>query len=158
MKSASNNWSEEELRILTDLWSANKTAQEIADELGNKTRNAVLGKVHRLKLPARCTRPDVTARIAKKPKKEKPPVSRETDRIAQMIDTPPANLVSLLDLRTGQCAWPFGDPKEPGFGFCGQRCKSGSSFCEGHHRRSFQTTRRPDADEDRLRKILAVVR
>lgn len=46
--------------------------------------------------------------------------------------------VQLVDLERGMCHWPVGDPKKPGFGYCG--CDTGSKsmdYCAGHHTRAY---------------------
>jgi GcrA cell cycle regulator len=160
MRTESNAWTEAELQRLRDLWAAGKTAQEIADELGNKTRSAVLGRAHRSKLPTRIS-PVKQKAIEKKTEKRvkktaAAPVLFETAPPCATLDKPPANLVSLLDLKTGQCAWPYGDPKESGFGFCGQSCQAGSQYCAGHHKRVFQPAWRKDNQIDRVAEMMGV--
>ena len=48
-------WSEERVAVLKKMWLDGNSASEIAKELGNITRNAVIGKVHRLGLSNRAT-------------------------------------------------------------------------------------------------------
>ena len=47
------SWTEEKVEKLRDLWSKGHTASQIAEVLGETTRNAVIGKAHRLNLEAR---------------------------------------------------------------------------------------------------------
>lgn len=147
-------WGDAEIRLIKDEWGAGKTAAEIAAQLNGRSRNAVLGKAHRLGLPPRFIRD--TGAMAKKKEKKKSAASRETvtdhhvSDVRYQPEETPANLVSLLDLKNGQCSWPYGDPKEPGFGFCGAECKAGSVYCAGHHKRAFQPSWRKDYDDGRI--------
>src|SRR3546814_20763224 len=47
------SWTEERIATLTKMWEGGATASQIADELGGVSRNAVIGKAHRLGLKAR---------------------------------------------------------------------------------------------------------
>ena len=46
-------WTSEKVEKLKELWSKGHTASQIAEMLGDTTRNAVIGKAHRLNLEAR---------------------------------------------------------------------------------------------------------
>ncbi len=148
-------WEESEMQLIRDEWAGGKTAAEIAAQLDGRTSNAVIGKIHRLGLPMRRT-PSECQKPKKKAENKRAAVSHETVADSHVSaeryqpEETPANLVSLLDLKRGQCAWPFGDPKEPGFGFCGQACRQGSQYCAGHHRRAFQPTWRRSHDDERI--------
>ncbi|MBN8290338.1 GcrA cell cycle regulator, partial [Rhodobacter sp. NTK016B] len=49
------SWTDERVELLKKMWAEGKSASQIAKELGSVTRNAVIGKVHRLGLSSRTT-------------------------------------------------------------------------------------------------------
>ncbi len=122
----SNSWTDEEIETLKALWSAGKTSPEIVQLMG-KTRSAIMGKVHRLKLKtvteprARGNKPGSNGKTCQKRRKIplKPPFRPEA-------------LTSLLDLGPCMCRYSFGSPGEPGFGFCGERTERGKTYCAEH--------------------------
>ncbi|WP_342359751.1 GcrA family cell cycle regulator [Terrarubrum flagellatum] len=62
------SWTDERIELLKKLWTDGLSASQIASELGQVTRNAVIGKVHRLGLAGRAKAPTPTiARPARKP-------------------------------------------------------------------------------------------
>jgi GcrA cell cycle regulator len=128
-------WSEDTVERLKVLWSQDElTASVIARRLG-VSRNAVLGKVHRLKLPTRRGRQSV--RSAPPPKAK--PVRRVrrvrrpmTARTPTMADAAWTGLVSRLERLPSQaCHWPLGDPRDADFAFCG-RPAAGRIYCDAH--------------------------
>lgn len=142
-------WDEHRIAELTRLWADGNSATEIANELGGGlTRSAVLGKVHRLKLPKRLTlnfavpkpkhhgnrgQPKANAIIARKARKSADLVPAPT--IAEPAADEPAvtsNVIKLIDLTKDTCRFPIGDPKVKGFGFCGHPPKDGKVYCAEH--------------------------
>ena len=167
MNDAGTGWSDERVALLGKLWGEGLSASQIAAILGGGvTRNAVIGKVHRLGLAGR-----VKAGAPAQPRPAKPsrPVARPITLVSSVVDegvdseparreTPPARVddeialppserVSIMDLRDSMCRWPIGDPAKPGFGFCGQRATPGVPYCAAHCRIAYQ----PVADRKRLR-------
>lgn len=127
------DWNEERVEQLRVLWDKGHTASQIADELGGAiSRSAVLGKVRRLKLPMRV----VEAR----------PKSRKTQTLSNRIKRnkpfvrfalecpPPVEIdgarITTMSLAQGQCKYPYGDPKDEGFHYCGN--KADGVYCEYH--------------------------
>lgn len=106
-------WSEERIRLLKKLWLQGKSTVEIGRALGI-SKNAVVGKVHRLELNARPSpiRPDI---------KEEQPIVRKGNK-----------KIRLMDLKMNSCRWPLGDPKEEDFCFCGKTCTTGKPYCPEH--------------------------
>ena len=133
-------WSDERVEQLKDLWTSGKTAAEIAKELGDGlTRNAIIGKAHRLGLSGRIT-----------------PIQKKIDK-----PLPPEDLsikakdggISLLELTEKTCRYPYGDPKKEGFHFCGGCSLPGLPYCGEHAAIAYQTNARKfsineDADFD----------
>ena len=91
-------WTDEKVETLTQLWQSGKSASEISAILGDVTRNAVIGKAHRLGLASRPS-----------------PIKRQP----KAAPVEPIG-VKLIDLTERMCKWPIGDPATPGFRFCGK--------------------------------------
>lgn len=133
-------WTDERVEQLKALWTEGLSASQIARVLGGVTRNAVIGKVHRLGLAGRAT----PAR-AERPRTSAP--RRAVMRIAapepQIIEEDPikmddGNFVTVLTINDRMCRWPIGDPAENEFHFCGRKPKLGSPYCEAHARKAYQ--------------------
>src|SRR3981189_2651144 len=131
-------WSDDRVGQLKKLWGAGLSASQIAAELGNVTRNAVIGKVHRLGLSGRAKSPSSAAprqrkaRPAQHMMRGSRPQSRgttarahafelemEPDPIAYDNVVPMSQRLSLLELNEATCHWPIGDPSSSEFFFCG---------------------------------------
>jgi len=132
-------WTDDAVETLTRLWrQGDLSATMIAQRLG-VTRNAVLGKIHRLGL-SQPRRPRPPA-IAPPPRPAKPrPVASARRASAsapvRMSPQPPAaigpGLVARLEhLPPGGCHWPLGDPQAADFAFCGRRAETGP-YCSAH--------------------------
>ncbi len=137
-------WSDDRVATLSKLWQGGLSASQIAGQLGGVTRNAVIGKIHRLGLsgrgaPSAPTRaPRVAApRIRRVRGVASPPSPRPTrvQAIALVVVAPPDGpglIGDLVHLGAHACKWPIGDPKSPGFRFCGRRADG--RYCEAHER------------------------
>lgn len=119
-------WTDEKVETLTKLWREGKSASEISVLLGDVTRNAVIGKAHRLGLASRPS-----------------PIKRQP----KPAPVEPIG-VKLIDLTERMCKWPIGDPATPGFRFCGKPSETGQSYCEGHMQMAYQA---PSSKKDRER-------
>jgi len=158
-------WSDDRVEQLKKLWEAGLSASQIAAELGNVTRNAVIGKVHRLGLSGRAKSPAAAApRQRKAARPAQPmmrvarPVARGNTALAQVFEVeaepdpvtfdnvvPMSQRLSLLELRESTCHWPVGDPASPDFFFCGGKALNGLPYCAQHSRIAYQ----PAADRRR---------
>lgn len=139
-------WDEDRVERLRKLLMLGKTASQIAHALGNVTRSAVIGKVHRLGLAlnaetksARDRRLDRARSSGKRRQAPKHPAA-----IRVMIPEPmPVDCASdvarkpLSDLDPGDCKFPVGHPGEPGFGFCASGRVEGLPYCAEHAARCF---------------------
>jgi GcrA cell cycle regulator len=133
-------WADEaRVERLKELWADGRSASDIATLLGEVTRSAVLGKVHRLGLPGRKT----TSRQPRRSPRRSGSVHflRQTPArfVRPATPLPPAPppheaalMLSLRQLRADQCHWPIGDPKAADFGFCGCKKAPGVPYCEHH--------------------------
>src|SRR6267154_5670521 len=123
------SWTDERVETLKRLWTEGLSASQIAAELGSVTRNAVIGKVHRLGLSGRAKSPSSAvprqrkARPAAQMMRVARPVSRgntalahafevelEPDPVAYDNVVPMSQRLSLLQLNEATCHWPIGDP------------------------------------------------
>jgi GcrA cell cycle regulator len=166
MSDAGAGWSEERVELLKRLWGDGLSASQIAGQLGGGvTRNAVIGKVHRLGLAGR-VKPGAPAPVpappvaARRPKPEQPvpapsaaplpPVLTALNGGAPPVAASPAipvsQRVTIMELRESMCRWPMGDPTSPEFRFCGARAITGLPYCTHHAQVAYQpaTERRRD--------------
>ena len=136
-------WTDARTERLKALWANGRPASEIAALLGEVTRNAVIGKVHRLGLAGRKTTSRKSAPRRTSPRRDRPgrveprlPPARFAQSAAPLLPPPPppaaALMLPLRQLRSEQCSWPIGDPLEAGFGFCGCRKAPGAPYCAPH--------------------------
>jgi GcrA cell cycle regulator len=174
MTDAGVTWTDERVELLKKLWSDGLSASQIAAELGNVTRNAVIGKVHRLGLSGRAkdkaaSAPQRPRKAARAPSAPAPiaPVSRSNVVMAPLphpapleerhtevatdedMAIPMSERVTIMDLRESMCRWPMGDPTKPEFRFCGARSITGLPYCNHHARIAYQ----PVTDRRRERKL-----
>ena len=155
-------WTDERVELLKKLWADELSASQIAGELGGITRNAVIGKVHRLGLSGRAKSPSSSAPRARKPRSHMLRVSRASMRgntalaLAYEMEPEPVeqydNVIpigqrrTLLELTENTCRWPIGDPASSEFFFCGGPPITGLPYCAHHSRIAYQpaTERRKD--------------
>lgn len=160
------NWTEERVEALRKLWAEGLSASQIAAQLGGVSRNAVIGKVHRLKLSSRGrataapSRQKKTAQPAPaKPQARMQPAPRPAtpsvgaNALQAQFDAQPAprpaprpvdNVVpisrnlQLVQLNERTCKWPNGDPLADDFHFCGNESMEGGPYCRFHAKIAFQ--------------------
>jgi GcrA cell cycle regulator len=160
-------WTDERVESLKKLWGEGLSASQIAAELGGITRNAVIGKVHRLGLSGRAKSP---ASAAPRPRKARAhthlmrvsrPAIRGNTALAHAYDFEPEpepelvdNVIplgqrrSILELTEETCRWPIGDPGSNDFFFCGGQTGAGTPYCTYHSRVAYQ----PAGDRRRDRR------
>lgn len=133
------SWTDERVTLLKQLWGEGKTAAEIAKVLGDGiTRNAVIGKAHRLKLSSRLS--PIQQNIVKKPKSEvvPPRPARPSVRLPEFR----GKEIKMADLGAQSCRWPNGDPQDESFSFCGCEAVAGLPYCDDHCRAAYQVPTR----------------
>ena len=148
------SWTDDRVATLTKLWADGLSASQIAAELGGVTRNAVIGKVHRLGLSGRA-KPTNSARKMKTParssssynarprsllKAGRTPPHIPNRPVIQDIPVPESKKLNLVDLTDKTCKWPHGDPATDDFHFCGNSPKEDAPYCEYHCRMAYQTS------------------
>ncbi len=140
------SWTDDRVALLKKLWGEGKTAAEIAKELGGVTRNAVIGKAHRLKLSNRVSPIQQNKKAAAPKQKAAPAQNNERKTVKPRIPvyTEDENRarVPLSELKAGECRWPIGDPREKNFGFCGCKALPGLPYCMEHSQVAYQPATR----------------
>ncbi len=155
-------WTDERVELLKKLWGEGLSASQIAGRIGAVTRNAVIGKVHRLGLSGRATtsrmkthrpRPRLASpanakRLVAKPRFQQignpalralyQPDAEPYQQPLEELDIPMAERKSIQTLTECSCRWPIGDPQTPEFHFCGKGKVTGLPYCEFHARSAFQ--------------------
>lgn len=155
-------WTDKRVARLRELWTDGHSASAIASDLGGISRNAVIGKARRLKLPphvntSRGREESLVARIKRKrvntnivnrsitcrpvaaatlPRKDPMPLPEISPDDVALITGPIIDVVTALTSKT--CHWPIGDPKTPSFGYCGCATVEGQEYCAGHLLRKHQ--------------------
>ena len=138
------SWTEEKVTKLKELWSKGHTASQIAEALGDTTRNAVIGKAHRLNLEARA--PSKQSNLPKSRenkqiiKRSPAPMSRKARFQSILLDKnfEAENPKSLEELNEETCKWPIGHPNEEKFYFCGRKPEGEFPYCKLHVLYAFQ--------------------
>ena len=139
------SWTEEREQRLRKLWEKGYTASQIAEMLGEgTTRNAVIGKAHRLKLAARAA--SKQSKSLKKQdaasglNKREGYISRKSRFKSLLLDKnfEVENPKKLEELSDKNCRWPIGHPDEENFYFCGRNPVEGFSYCKLHVLYAFQ--------------------
>jgi GcrA cell cycle regulator len=162
------NWNDERVELLRKLWAEGLSASQIAAQLGGVSRNAVIGKVHRLKLSNRgratttpvrqkktsqgstgsksVARSSTSVRsmpvsvgaTALQAQFEVEPVARHHIRPVQNVVVPISRRLRLVQLSERTCKWPNGDPLSKDFSFCGNDTAESGPYCTYHARIAFQ--------------------
>jgi GcrA cell cycle regulator len=167
-------WTDERVELLRKYWSEGLSASRIAAQLGGVSRNAVIGKVHRLKLSSRGRTTATTTRQKKAPSVTKTvvkaqasprnvtvtvgatalqaqfetePVARHYLRPVENVVVPISRRLALVELSERTCKWPNGDPLTEDFSFCGNDAGESGPYCTYHAKVAFQ----PASERRRLR-------
>jgi GcrA cell cycle regulator len=150
------SWTDERVELLKKLWQDGLSASQIAAELGGVTRNAVIGKVHRLGLSGRG---QPTSSIKRQRRTHAPgprrtrtmtvgnlALKQDVDALPEAMPQFRRNVVvpipkrlSILQLSEATCKWPLGDPGHDDFYFCGNDSLESAPYCEYHAGVAYQT-------------------
>ena len=132
------SWDEHKVQKLKELWGKGNTASQIAEIIGGISRNAVIGKAHRLNLSAKIkTRTATSSKSFENSLEENNIKSRRgrKSKFKSLIiekDFEPENPKQLEELDENSCKWPIGHPDEKEFYFCGRSSLKDFSYCKLH--------------------------
>ncbi len=152
-------WTDDRVAILTKLWAEGLSASQIAKQLGGVTRNAVIGKVHRLGLSGRAKPSSprkkaagTTRKAAPRKRTTRAPSVPRTPRVVAAAPPPPPPLeakpmangefATILTITDHMCKWPIGDPSKSDFRFCGRKTDPEEPYCIAHSQVAYQPSRR----------------
>jgi GcrA cell cycle regulator len=132
------SWTEEKVSKLKELWGKGNTASQIAEIIGGISRNAVIGKAHRLNLSAKIKRRTATSNknfansIEENNAKSRRSRKSKFKSLIIEKDFEPENPKQLEELDENSCKWPIGHPDEKEFYFCGRSSLKDFSYCKLH--------------------------
>ena len=156
------SWTEEKVNKLKELWGKGNTASQIAEIIGGITRNAVIGKAHRLNLSAKIKTRSASTKenynnIAEQ-KNNKTKRGRRSKFRSLIIekDFEPENPKQLEELDENSCKWPIGHPNEQSFYFCGRTSLKDFSYCKLHLLYAYQPKGKKEdvADKDEIPELI----
>ena len=133
------SWNEEKVNKLKELWGKGNTASQIAEIIGGLSRNAVIGKAHRLNLSAKIkTRTATSNQNFENSLKDNSKILQKRGRKSKFKsliiekDFEAENPKQLEELDESSCKWPIGHPDEKSFYFCGRSSLKDFSYCKLH--------------------------
>jgi GcrA cell cycle regulator len=124
------SWNDDKITRLKKLWQEGLTTGEIGKRLG-VSKNAVVGKAHRLGLKGRPS-----------------PIKRPTRATPEPKKQPEVRVFTLTDLSSQTCRWPIGDPKHEDFRFCGKPVYAGKPYCGEHCATAYVGSNKSSRSED----------
>ena len=135
-------WTDERVDLMTKLWQDGLSASQVAKQLGGVTRNAVIGKVHRLGLTGGGQRRERirSQRVPPQPRAPRSPMAPrfnpEPIKLRYVDEGP--GVATSLTLGRHMCKWPIGDPSLDSFTFCGRRSEEHGPYCHDHATVAYQ--------------------
>ena len=152
------SWTEEKVSKLKELWGKGNTASQIAEIIGGISRNAVIGKAHRLNLSAKIkTRTAISSKNFENSLEENNSKSRRgrKSKFKSLIiekDFEPENPKQLEELTDNDCKYPIGHPNEKSFYFCGRTSLKDFSYCKLHLLYAYQSRDNKNKKDDQIEK------
>ena len=151
------SWNEEKVEKLKELWGKGSTASQIAEIIGGISRNAVIGKAHRLNLSSKIKTRNASSNqnfdnvSEENSSRQKRGRKSKFQSLIIEKDFEPENPKKLEELDENSCKWPIGHPEELSFYFCGRSSLKDFSYCKLHLLYAYQPKGRkeePVADKD----------
>lgn len=133
-----SKWTQDKEAEFRRLWNAGAAMGAMLAALNCPSRSALCAKARRLHLPLRRTEPNGFHRNGQPPGTWRERAPRYSPEPLPSEDAVPNSAKALLALEHGDCRWPYGDPRDPQFGFCGAHAALGSSYCPAHLRRAYR--------------------
>ena len=153
------SWTEEKVAKLKELWGKGNTASQIAEIIGGISRNAVIGKAHRLNLSAKIKTRNSSVTPKNLQTSDQDSVIKKRGRrnkFKSLIiekDFEPENPKQLEELDENICKWPIGHPNEASFYFCGRKSLKDFSYCKLHLLYAFQPKGKKEDAGDKEEEI-----
>ena len=142
------SWTEEKVNKLRELWGKGQTASQIAEIIGGISRNAVIGKAHRLNLSAKIkTRSAVNLKNSRKNNEISTAKRGRKSKFRSLLldkDFEPAKNLQLEELTEDTCKYMEGHPDEKNSSFCGRKTVEKFSYCPLHLMVVFQPKGKKD--------------
>ena len=151
------SWNEEKVNKLKELWGSGNTASQIAEIIGGISRNAVIGKAHRLNLSSKIKTRNASLNqnfdnnSEENNSKQKQGRKSKFKSLLIEKDFEPENPKKLEELDESSCKWPVGHPEEKSFYFCGRSSLKDFSYCKLHLLYAYQPKGRreePNTDKE----------
>ena len=144
------SWNEEKINKLKELWGNGNTASQIAEIIGGISRNAVIGKAHRLNLSSKIKTRNTSSSqnfdnnsLESNSKQRQGKKSKFKSLLIEK-DFEPENPKKLEELDENSCKWPIGHPEEVSFYFCGRSSLKDFSYCKLHLLYAYQAKGKRD--------------
>ena len=156
------SWTDEKVTKLKELWGKGNTASQIAEIIGGISRNAVIGKAHRLNLSAKIKTRTATSNqifensVVDKDNKSKKGRRSKFKSLLIEKDFEPENPKTLEELDENSCKWPIGHPDEKNFYFCGRSSLKDFSYCKLHLLYAYQAKSKKEdvTDKDEVPEFI----
>ena len=153
------SWNDKKLSKLKELWGKGNTASQIAEIIGGISRNAVIGKAHRLNLSSKIKTRNASSNhnfesnIEKNNSKQKKGRKSRFQSLIIDKDFEPENPKKLEELNEDSCKWPIGHPEEESFYFCGRSSLKDFSYCKLHLLYAYQPKGRKEENIEKEEEV-----
>ena len=149
-----STWDDSKIQILRENWGT-MTASALATKIGGVSRNAVIGKAHRLNLSAKIKTRTATSNKNFEDNLDEKSLRSNRGRRSKFKslliekDFEPENPKQLEELDENSCKWPIGHPDEDSFYFCGRSSLKDFSYCKLHLLYAYQPKGKKDETENK---------